>query len=213
MTTQRARSALPDPVADDSPARLGVAAEELGPAARVAVAELFARLDALQAQLDETQSLADRDPLTPLLNRRAFVRELGRAIAFSDRYGAPASLVYFDVDGLKRVNDRQGHAAGDEVLKTVAERLLAHVRASDAVSRMGGDEFAVLLVQTDGFHAEAKAAQLAAAVAEPFGFEGGSVAISMSWGVAQVRPGLDAEGLIAEADAAMYGSKRARHIE
>ena len=204
MTTSRATSAAE---------RLGVAEGELGPAAAAAVDSLFRQVDDLTSRLAEAEGLADRDALTPLLNRRAFMRELTRALAYAERYGSPASLVYFDVDGLKAINDRLGHAAGDATLTTVAERLLAHVRASDVVGRMGGDEFAVVLLQTDGFHAESKARLLAAAVAEPLALRGAPAAVSVSWGVAQLRPGLDAERLVAEADAAMYAERKARQTE
>jgi diguanylate cyclase (GGDEF)-like protein len=216
MTQRRRPKLVPEPVPKTAPdfawvaARLGARADDLGPTATAAVAALFRRIDELEAALAEAEGLADRDALTPLFNRRALVRELTRALAFAERYGAPASLAYFDVDGLKAVNDRLGHAMGDAVLQRVAERLLSSVRASDAVARMGGDEFAVLLVQTDGFQAEAKAAQLAAAVAEPLGLRGGPASVSVSWGVAEVRPGIDAEALIAEADAAMYAEKKSR---
>ena len=210
MTTRRPLRSPPDLLTQAVSARLGVPPEDLGPEAAKAIARLLAEVESLSSRLAEVQGLADRDALTPLLNRRAFVREIGRALAFCERYGAVASLVYFDVDGLKGINDRLGHAAGDAVLKAVAERLLAHVRASDTVGRMGGDEFAVLLVQTDGFQAEAKAAQLAQAAAEPIEALQGSARISVSWGVAQVRPGLNSEGLIAEADAAMYAERAGR---
>ena len=175
------------------------------------IADLRAELARLNARLAEAEGLADRDTLTPLVNRRAFMRELARAQAFAERYAAPASLVYIDLDGLKAVNDRFGHAAGDAALKAIAERLLAHVRASDVVGRLGGDEFAVILVQTDGFQAEAKAASLALAVAaEPIdGLEPG-VALSVSWGVAELRAGVAPEVALAEADAAMYVAKRSR---
>jgi diguanylate cyclase (GGDEF)-like protein len=207
MNSRRAQSPF-DPA--EAAARLGVAEDELGPEAAAAVGELLERIAALEAALAEAQDLADRDALTPILNRRAFLRELGRAIAFSERYGAPASVAYFDVDGLKAVNDRLGHPAGDAALRWVAERLLAQVRASDAVGRLGGDEFAVLLVQTNGFQAEAKAAELAAAIAAPEETDAGPAKVSVSWGVAQVRAGLDAEALLAEADAAMYAARADR---
>jgi diguanylate cyclase (GGDEF)-like protein len=215
MTTRRPRGAEQalEGDAESAAQRLGVEAGELGPAAAAAVTRLFAELDDLQSQLAAAQDLADRDALTPLLNRRAFVRELTRAAAFAERHGTSASLAYFDVDGLKRINDRLGHAAGDAVLTMVAERLLAQVRASDAVGRMGGDEFAVLLLQTDGFQAEAKAAQLAQAVAEPLTLPGGPAAVAVSWGVAQARRGVGAEALIAEADAAMYAARAAKQAD
>ena len=88
-----------------------------------------------------------------------------RTLAATQRYGGPASLVYVDLDGLKAINDRFGHSAGDAALRAVAARLIGHVRASDVAGRMGGDEFAVILAQTNGFQAEAKARALAAAIA------------------------------------------------
>jgi diguanylate cyclase (GGDEF)-like protein len=165
----------------------------------------------LKARLTETEGLADRDALTPLLNRRAFLRELSRIRTFAQRYGAPASLVYFDLDGFKAVNDRYGHAAGDAALQAVAERLLAHVRESDIVGRMGGDEFAVILVQADQAVAEAKAAALAHAVErEPIRFGDWTAPLHISFGVRQISLESTPEDLVAEADAAMYAAKRAR---
>ena len=114
-------------------------------------------LGAMGRRLAEAERLADHDVLTPLLNRRAFVREMQRAIALTRRYDIPASVIYFDLDDFKGVNDRYGHAAGDAVLIAVAERLLAHVREADAVGRIGGDEFAVLLQHADFTAAQAKA--------------------------------------------------------
>src|SRR3954470_13348390 len=162
----------------DTAAFLGLTEQDLTPAVQGAITTLLAEIDdlrtevgRLKAKLAETEGLADRDALTPLLNRRALIRELGRIRTFALRYGASASLVYFDLDDLKSVNDRFGHAAGDAALKAVAERLLASVRESDIVGRMGGDEFAVILVQADQAVAEAKAAALAKAIEiEPLRF-------------------------------------------
>ena len=143
------------PPADDA-RFLGISETELTPAVRAAIAILMVELDdlrtevrRLKARLVEAEAAADQDPLTSAKNRRAFIRELKRASALRQRYGAPASLVYFDIDDFKQVNDRYGHAAGDAALQAVADRLSAHVRESDVVGRMGGDEFAVLLVQAD----------------------------------------------------------------
>lgn len=173
-------------------------------------AELRAELAKLTRRLEEAEGLADRDALTPLFNRRALVRELVRTRDYVERYGAPAALAYFDLDGLKAINDRFGHAAGDAALQAVAAQLLAHIRSSDVAGRMGGDEFAVILAQTNGFQAEAKAAALAAAIsAAPV--EGLPVAmqVKVSWGVAEIRPDAEPAAVIAEADAAMYASRRA----
>jgi diguanylate cyclase (GGDEF)-like protein len=197
---------------------LGVPEAELTPAVKAAVQTLITELDDLRAEvgrlkarLAETEELADRDALTPLLNRRALIRELGRIRTFAQRYGAPASLVYFDLDDLKGVNDRFGHAAGDAVLKAVAERLVANVRESDLVGRMGGDEFAVILVQADQPTAEAKAASLSRAIErDPLQFGDWTAPIHLSFGVREITQDLEPEAIVAAADAAMYARKRER---
>ncbi|MFI4950741.1 MAG: GGDEF domain-containing protein [Caulobacterales bacterium] len=197
---------------------LGIGAAEMTPAVSGAVQTLLGEIDdlrgevaRLKARLAEIEDLADRDALTPLLNRRAFLRELGRTRTFAQRYGSPASLVYFDLDDLKGVNDRLGHAAGDAALKAVAERLIAHVRESDVVGRMGGDEFAVILAQADHAVAEAKAAALARAIeAEPLRFGDWSAPLHISWGVREISQDAEPEALVAQADAAMYARKRER---
>lgn len=202
----------------DSATFLGVTRAEMTPAVQAAIQTLLGELDELKtevgrlkARLDEAESLADRDVLTPLLNRRAFVRELGRASGFAERYGFPASLIYFDLDGFKAINDQLGHPAGDAALLAVAERLTANVRESDLVGRMGGDEFAVVLVQTDRAAAEAKAAMLARAIEGDLGVPGDSTArLRVSYGVREIGANVDAEALIAEADAAMFTAKRSR---
>lgn len=202
----------------DSAAFLGLTEAELTPAVRGAVQTLLTEIDdlrgevgRLKAQLAELEGLADRDALTPLLNRRAFVRELSRVRTFAQRYGAPASLVFFDLDGFKGVNDRFGHAAGDAALKAVAERLSANVRESDMVGRLGGDEFGVILVQADHATAELKAAALAQAIeAEPIQFGDWTAPVHVSFGVRQISAEAEPEALLAEADAAMFARKRAR---
>jgi len=197
---------------------LAISETELTPAVQAAIATLVVELDELRgevarlkARLTEAEAAADEDPLTCARNRRAFMRELKRIAAFSQRYGWPASLVYFDVDDLKGVNDRSGHAAGDAVLQAVADRLVGHVRDSDVVGRMGGDEFAVLLAQADRQTAEAKAEMLARLVsAEPVQAGPWLTPVKVSWGVRQIAPAAEPEALVAEADAAMFAMKRAR---
>ena len=203
--------------APDSAGFLGIDETELTASVRAALTALLGEIDELRqevgrlkAHLNEAEDLADRDALTPLLNRRAFVRELKRVAAFAQRYGSPASLVYFDLDGLKAVNDRFGHAAGDLALQAVAGRLAAHVRESDVVGRLGGDEFGVILAQADLGAAQAKAASLAAAIAaEPVQCGDWLAPVKVSYGVRQIDPDADAEQVLAQADAAMYAQKRA----
>ncbi|HLZ74663.1 GGDEF domain-containing protein [Phenylobacterium sp.] len=202
----------------DSVEILGISEAEMTPAVGAAVQGLLGEIDDLRGEvsrlkgrLAEVEDLADRDALTPLLNRRAFLRELGRIRTFAQRYGSPASLVYFDLDDLKGVNDRLGHAAGDAALKAVAERLQQHVRESDIVGRMGGDEFAVILAQADRATAEAKAASLARAIeAEPLKFGEWSAPLHISWGVREITQDAEPEALVTDADQAMYAQKRQR---
>ena len=197
---------------------LGLTEAELTPAVQAGLAALMLELEdlrgemrRLKAQLAEAEAAADADPLTSAMNRRAFVRELKRVAAFVQRYGGAASLIYFDLDDLKAINDRFGHAAGDAALRAVAERLAAHVRETDMVGRMGGDEFAVLLSQADRATAEAKAHMLARLVcAEPAHAGEWLVPVRVSWGVCQIDPAQDPETQIAEADAAMFAMKRAK---
>ncbi len=109
------------------------------------VERLAAQLEQSRARIVDLEAKVDIDPLTDLLNRRGFERELKRSVAYVKRYGTSAALLFLDLDGFKPVNDRHGHAAGDAVLKAVAAALVRHVRASDVVARLGGDEFVVLL--------------------------------------------------------------------
>src|SRR5665213_2343031 len=131
---------------------MGIPESEFTPKVRDAIMGLMCEVDTLRRELsdtrkrlDEVEKAADQDHMLPLLNRRAFVRELTRYIAFTGRYNTPASLIYFDLNRLKATNDSLGHAAGDAVLTQFSNVLLAHVRESDCVGRLGGDEFGILL--------------------------------------------------------------------
>ena len=202
----------------DSAAFLGLGETDLTPPVQAALTTLLSEIEELRvevgrlkARLNEAEDLADQDPLTPLLNRRAFLRELHRVLTFAQRYGGPASLIYFDLDGFKAVNDRFGHAAGDIALKAVAERLSVQVRESDVIGRIGGDEFGVILVQADLSAALAKAESLAAAVeAEPIQCGEWLAPLKISFGVRQIDAGVSAEQILSDADQAMYASKRAK---
>ena len=176
------------------------------------VQKLRAQVQALTVQLAEAERLADYDVLTPLLNRRAFLREVQRAIAMARRYRAPACVIYFDLDGFKSINDRYGHAAGDAALIAVAERLLGALREEDVVGRIGGDEFAVLLQRADTEAAGHKAEALSAAIAKAPVTEPGGAAfnISATYGVREIGGADSAEQALAEADVAMYMRKPSR---
>ena len=158
---------------------------------------------------DHLSVLALRDSLTQLPNRVLFLQHLDGAIARGRRKKSILALLFLDLDDFKAVNDNYGHAAGDEALIRVADRLRAAVRASDFVARLGGDEFTVLCESvSDKQEAAAVARRIIDALNEPFVVFGSEVHIEVSIGIA-VAPGdsATAETLLHQADAAMYGAK------
>jgi len=169
-------------------------------------AELKQQTEALHAALAQ----ADSDVLTPALNRRAFVREVQRAMADCRRYGEDASLIYIDMDSFKSINDTWGHGAGDAALVYVAETLITSVREGDAVGRMGGDEFAVLLRRADQHASRLKALKLEAELAMgTFEYKGLYLKAGGSFGVRAWGGQATAEAWLSEADAAMFLNKKA----
>ncbi|XBQ17282.1 MAG: GGDEF domain-containing protein [Oceanicaulis sp.] len=199
----------------DSASIMGVPENELTPNVQRALLTLMGEVDqlrketeALRAKVRDLENLADRDVFLPVLNRRAFIREVSKALALAERHDAPSALVYFDLNGFKQINDTHGHAAGDAALKAVADLLAAHVRETDAVGRLGGDEFGVVLTLTPGPAAERKAAELAEAIANtPIAWEAETLSLGAAWGVRALERGLDVETAMAEADQAMYARK------
>jgi diguanylate cyclase (GGDEF)-like protein len=194
----------------------GVPESEMTPRVRQALMGLLGEVDRLRRELDDARNritflerLADEDSLMPIANRRAFVRELSRMMAFAQRYGTPASVVYFDLNGLKALNDRLGHAAGDAALQHVAQTLVDSVRNTDVVGRIGGDEFGVLLVQTDEETALRKADALAAAItARPMTWQGQEITLSAAYGTHSFHGSENASEALDAADRAMYLRKR-----
>jgi diguanylate cyclase (GGDEF)-like protein/PAS domain S-box-containing protein len=154
---------------------------------------------------------ANHDFLTDLPNRGLFHERLGHEIKHSARTGLPLALMYIDLDGFKAVNDRLGHAAGDQLLLQVAQRISARVRDTDTVARMGGDEFTVILTDvTRPAHIETIAGEILEDLRMPFVLAEGEAAISASIGIT-VFPGDGAtpDELVRNADEAMYASKKA----
>jgi len=154
--------------------------------------------------------LAHEDALTGLPNRRLLEDRLRQALIRARRRGGCVALLLLDLDGFKRINDNHGHEAGDQLLAEVGQRLLGCVRGSDTVSRIGGDEFVVLLddpIQPDD--AGRIAQKLVAATSEPFAFGAHVLRVGASVGVS-VAPydSLDAEVLLRCADEAMYRAKQ-----
>ncbi|PWS36473.1 hypothetical protein DFH01_15090 [Falsiroseomonas bella] len=171
-----------------------------------ALAPALAGLQAEAARQAELAAAARTDPLTGLLNRRGFAEALEHG-----RARQPAGVIaYLDMDGLKRVNDRHGHAAGDAAIRALAGRLSAMAGAGELAARLGGDEFALWLPGATPGDALERCASLGAPGPLPGFPEAGTAAVAASIGVAEVAPGDSAEALIARADAAMYHRKRER---
>jgi diguanylate cyclase (GGDEF)-like protein len=178
------------------------------------IRKLRGQLKAALQRIEELQASADTDFLLGIPNRRGFEHELERAVAYIKRYQASGALILLDVDRLKPINDAFGHAAGDQVLKAIAEVLTRQVRASDVVGRLGGDEFAVLLWNLSETDARAKAALLEAEIDRlAFVFEGRNVTAGASAGVAILSPHSEADRALEEADCAMYVRKAQRRHE
>lgn len=171
---------------------------------------LRATVDEMQLRLTELEKLADCDTLTPLPNRRAFVREVERVLRQVERYGTPAALLYVDVNSLKSINDRFGHAAGDAALRHVASSLSDLVRSTDFVARIGGDEFGLVLDHLDGASAADTAERIAECISRaPVSVGGCDIVVSVATGMTTMDKGDSVEGAIARADRNMYAAKAA----
>jgi diguanylate cyclase (GGDEF)-like protein len=178
------------------------------------IRRLKAQLAKAQARIEQLQAAADTDFLLGIPNRRGFERELGRAIAYIQRYRASGALIVLDVDRLKPINDNFGHAAGDQVLKEVVAVLSRQIRSSDVIGRLGGDEFALLLWNLSETDAHAKAASMEEDIDRlSFAFAGHTVTTGVSTGVVVLGPHSEAGRALAEADRAMYVRKAQRRHE
>ena len=165
----------------------------------------------LATRFEQMRYLADHDPLTQLPNRRAFMRELDRDLTTAVERNSPLALIVLDLDGLKALNDRHGHATGDECLIRVGRLLRTELRPRDQAFRIGGDEFAILLPNTT----ELAAADVTARIAEWLerGARSSVVRVEASFGIATRRAGQDTpDSLLRAADEAMYRVKHERKL-
>jgi diguanylate cyclase (GGDEF)-like protein len=179
---------------------------KLEPKDRAVVRDALERAKKTETEL---RYLADHDPLTGLLNRRRFRAELDQYVSFAARYGGRGAVMVIDIDGLKEVNDRLGHQAGDTLIRRVAEILRERVRATDIVARLSGDEFAVLMPQSDIAGALQLGEDLRAQVAEgmPRGSEIDHASISVGITMFGGQNAAGAEAVLVAADQAMYQAK------
>lgn len=158
----------------------------------------------------ETQSLAITDPLTGQLNRRTLFDLAQREIERFQRFGRPLSWIMFDIDRFKQINDTYGHAAGDQVLIAVVDRCCRIIRHIDILGRYGGDEFVILLPETDLHIAAEVADRIRTSISKPAVVtEAGSIVVSISLGITEATPeAADLGLLLNKADQALYRSKR-----
>jgi diguanylate cyclase (GGDEF)-like protein/PAS domain S-box-containing protein len=172
---------------------------------------VFHDVSASREVIARMSHLAQHDFLTDLPNPVMLNDRIAQAIALARRHDKQLAVLFMDLDRFKDVNDSLGHDTGDKLLKSVAQRLTACVRGSDSVSRKGGDEFVVLLSEiTHAAHAASSAEKIIAAVTVPHSIDGRELAVTASIGIAVFpRDGVDAEGLLKSADAAMYAAKDA----
>ena len=152
------------------------------------------------------------DHLTGLANRREFERVMEREVALAERHGRRLTMMMIDLDNLKRINDRQGHRGGDAALRLVAQQLMRVVRASDVCARIGGDEFAVAMPETDLDRGRDVAARFRAAVREMSLGAKSSAAVEVSIGMSAWRPGQDWQAVYESADQDLYQDKGRRRL-
>jgi two-component system, cell cycle response regulator len=166
--------------------------------------------DDVENQFHEAfRRLAMHDGLTDIYNKRYFVDSLRSEISRAARHDRPLTLILFDIDHFKRINDDYGHLAGDAILKEIASRVSAQLRPSDLFARYGGEEFVIMLPDTpiDGAHAVAEKIRRSIEARE-FVFEGADIAVTSSFGVAEHTHGLDQVALVKLADERLYRAKR-----
>lgn len=174
------------------------------------ISQLRGRVAQLQERVEQLDQLAHQDALIDIPNRRGFMRALERLIDRVKRYGEHAALLFIDLDGLKAINDTFGHQAGDEALMQVARLLGNGVRKSDVVARIGGDEFAILLMHSDETTAEETAARLENVISgSDFAHDGQGLPLSVAIGVGMIGADDTPEEVMARADEEMYRRKAA----
>ena len=170
--------------------------------------QLSEEITLLRLRVLELEQAANTDPLVPIFNRRAFLREVEKAQSIAERYNIVSTLVFFDLNDFKRVNDKYGHRIGDSLLLKIGNVLKTSIRDCDMVARLGGDEFGVLLFKTEVEIAKIKAAALSCRIADQHVlFPGSRVSVSAAWGVASCDPDKAVEQILDRADRSMYLDK------
>lgn len=172
-------------------------------------AELIRSNAELEQSASRLRHLADHDVLTGLPNRKLFHERLGQSIEWAKENSQPVGLLFLDLDGFKLINDTHGHDVGDLLLKAIAKRLIGCLRGSDTVSRLGGDEFTVILPAIPTAQdAACVAEKILTTFAKSFAIKGQTICVTISIGISfYPKDGTTADTLVKEADNAMYTAK------
>jgi diguanylate cyclase (GGDEF)-like protein len=219
MTADKVRT-LPTKAALDSErlALLGIPSAQMTEQVSLAVSALLEKLDDVTRELTQTKEnlaeierLVDVDVVAPIPNRRAFLRRLSWAINMHERYGHPSTILYFDLNDFKQINDTYGHTAGDYAIRHVSELLSTTMRESDFLARIGGDEFAVIMYYASEEAAKKRGIKIVEKLqATPFIFNETELTLSASLGYYSLRNGDAPEGAMSAADLSMYEDKKRR---
>lgn len=184
---------------------------EIARMAHALVEEISNHLRAQERRIGELENLATTDALTRVLNRRGFEEALTHELSVAKRHGVGGVLIFVDLDEFKPVNDTFGHAAGDEVLVTVANLLRGHIRDTDYIGRLGGDEFAILLPRSNKRNGVRRAEDLDVKLNNAYAaWDKNQIPIKASCGVHMYAAKAEVKELLEAADAAMYKIKQER---
>jgi diguanylate cyclase (GGDEF)-like protein len=189
------------------------AVTQLANLAHTLVEEISNHLAKQDRRIAELENMATTDGLTRVLNRRGFEDRLVHELSVARRHGVGGVLIFVDLDEFKPINDTYGHAAGDEVLVTVANLLRSHIRDTDYIGRMGGDEFAILLPRSNKRNGVRRAEELDRKLNNAYAAWGGqNIQIKASCGVYMYASNVEIKELLENADAAMYKIKQERRM-
>ncbi len=200
----------------DTTSVLGIPPEEMTAKVRTAIMTLMSEVDNMRKDLElahrkisELEKLADQDSLLAISNRRAFVREMTRMISYSQRYGINSSLIYLDLNDLKKINDTYGHKAGDAALSHLSKVIVQNLRDSDIIGRLGGDEFGIILPKADEKTAEVKARSLIKTINDaPMEWQGKTFHLKVAYGIHPLLGHESADQALDKADQNMYAHKK-----
>lgn len=195
---------------------LGIPDNDMSESVKFAISALLEKLDDTNRELQRTKEnlgelerLVDVDCLAPIPNRRAFMRRLNWAISMFERYQHPSTILYFDLNDFKQLNDQYGHAAGDLAIRHVSQILANTMRESDFIARLGGDEFAIIMYHAGEDAAKKRGIKIADTIrATPFMYNGKALYVDVACGFHTLVKDEDAETALSSADFSMYVDKR-----